>query len=141
MKNNTITLTIDSNLDDVGLVGVSVHALGKHLGLDESCADEVEICVVEAVNNAIEHAYLYKPGHTIEVLIQSNEEVLSISIKDTGNSMEQLDPPNLDFDPEDLDNLPEGGMGLYIIHNVMDKISYDSANGVNTFTMLRRLAA
>lgn len=141
MKKNSITLSIDSDLEDIGMIGVSVKALGMHFGMDEGGAGEVELCVVEAVNNAIEHAYLFQPGHTVKVTIQFDGEVLSIYIQDTGNSMEQLQPPNLNFNPADLDNLPEGGMGLFVISSVMDRLSYVSEAGSNTLTMQKRLVS
>jgi anti-sigma regulatory factor (Ser/Thr protein kinase) len=47
----------------------------------------------------------------------------------------------LDFDPADVEHLPEGGMGLFIIHNVMDRVEYHRHGERNTFSMTRRLAA
>ena len=49
--------------------------------------------------------------------------------------------PVFEFDPTDVANLPEGGMGLHLIHSVMDEVRYHSEGGRNALTMRRRLAA
>ena len=33
--------------------------------------------------------------------------------------------------PGDLANLPEGGMGLFIMHSVMDQVEYSSHDGLD----------
>ncbi|MCZ7603337.1 MAG: hypothetical protein M5R37_10725 [Melioribacteraceae bacterium] len=44
----------------------------------------------------------------------------------------------MEYDPEDIENLPEGGMGLYIIDQLMDEISYKVLDGVNIFSMKKK---
>jgi serine/threonine-protein kinase RsbW len=46
-----------------------------------------------------------------------------------------------DFDPANLLEIPEGGMGLSIIASVMDEVTYRSDEGQNILTLLRRAEA
>jgi anti-sigma regulatory factor (Ser/Thr protein kinase) len=67
---------------------------------------------------------------------------MEFRISDTGTPMaawpEQICP---DFDPRDIGRLPEGCMGLYLIRSIMDETRYDSLEGRNTLTMIRRRPA
>jgi serine/threonine-protein kinase RsbW len=45
--------------------------------------------------------------------------------------------PRLDYCPKDVAGLPEGGMGLYIMHQVMDRVEYASEGGRNVLTLTR----
>ena len=45
--------------------------------------------------------------------------------------------PQLDYCPKDVAGLPEGGMGLYIMHQVMDRVEYASEGGRNVLTLTR----
>ncbi|WP_136806801.1 ATP-binding protein [Desulfosediminicola flagellatus] len=135
----SITLTIESDLENVSLVGISINALAQHFGMSESCADDVEICVVEGINNVIEHAYIHDPGKTVAIIVESNSTNLYIKIKDSGISMGKLTEPEIDVDLENINTLPEGGFGLYIIHNLMDSVQYGSVDGTNTLSMTKRI--
>ncbi len=135
----TITFLIDSKLENVSLAGVAVRGICNYLSLSEIDTYYLELCVVEAVNNAIKHAYDYEDGHAVEVNIAYSNREVTFNISDTGRKMDLYGPRRLDFDPDDLSMLPEHGMGLYIINSVIDEVTYLSDAGKNTLTMRKRL--
>jgi serine/threonine-protein kinase RsbW len=137
----TVSLRIDSRLDHVELLSRAVRALCATSGVPARECAQVELALVEAVNNVIRHAYKLEAGHPVEVVFTVEAETFTIDVVDEGSSMPERPEPALDFDPADIANLPEGGMGLFIIHSVMDRVEYATRDGRNTFTMARRLAA
>ena len=68
-------------------------------------------------------------------------ERFTIEIEDDGAPMPPRQAPVLEFDPDDIANLPEGGMGLFLIQSVMDEVEFDRRDGRNAMRMTRRLAA
>lgn len=134
-----IKLIIDSNLDNVPLVGTSINKLCSTLALSEVECCEIEVCVVEAVNNSIIHAYGRGKGYEVEVVFSIYRDQIVIEIKDKGKSIKKLTQPTLDFDPKDRQNLPVGGMGLFIINKVMNEVRYITDKGVNTLTLTKVL--
>lgn len=101
--------------------------------------NEIEICLVESLNNIIKHAY--KGDHTrwIDLSIEINTSNIIIHVKDDGIPRDVKKKPTLDFDPDDIENLPEGGMGLFIIDQLMDELTYKSIDGANIFTMKKSI--
>ena len=75
-----ITLRIDSRLDCVSLIGVSINALCREHGLDEMASYQVQSATIEAVNNAILHAYDSQPGHSVDVDWLLQDDVVRIDI-------------------------------------------------------------
>jgi serine/threonine-protein kinase RsbW len=73
----------------------------------------------EAFNNAVLHAYAGTPGATVEVSLDAEPARLVLQIADHGHS---FDPRNV-AEP-DLDSLPEGGLGLYIMRSLMNEVDY-----------------
>ena len=98
-----------------------------------------EICLTEALNNVIKHAYNGENSNQIEIIIRINNNQLEIDIVDEGSPRKNLIITELNFDPSDIDNLPESGMGLYIIKQLMDDLSYYSLNGKNYFTLRKQI--
>jgi serine/threonine-protein kinase RsbW len=80
-------LVIPSKLASVGPLGEQVRDACLRLGLSTEAAREVEICVVEAVNNAIEHAYQLADDRQVDVMLESDGERLRLVIRDEGQPM------------------------------------------------------
>jgi serine/threonine-protein kinase RsbW len=106
--------------------------------------DALELCVAEAINNVIEHAYRGAPG-PVEVEISSDGPALEIVVIDEGIEMErgwlrEAATP-LEFEPSDRDSLPEGGMGLHLIRALTHSARYERRAGRNLLTLVYRPGA
>lgn len=141
MRSGAVTLVIDSCLDHVFLVGVAVLGIARDAGLDELHASQIELAVVEAVNNAIEHAYCGVPGRRVEVTVRVAGRHLTLEVADTGRSMAweaecaAAEARNL------ADPLADGGRGLMIIRELLDEVGYRSAGGRNVLSLTKRISA
>ncbi len=98
-----------------------------------------EIAIREALNNVIKHAYQNRPNNKINLLISLKSKHITISISDFGKSRKSIKEATLDFNPKDIENLPEGGFGLYIIEKIMDTTEYKIENDKNTYIMTKLL--
>ncbi len=103
--------------------------------VNETTTKEIELCLAEALNNIIKHSYKGDNKNLIDIDLSFNNNKFSFSLSDYGLPRTNVDKPKLEFDPNDIDSLPEGGMGLFIISQLMDESTYVSENGKNTFTV------
>lgn len=129
MREQRLTLTIESRLEDVPLLGTLVNALCCFVKLSATARNQVEVCVVEAVNNSIQHAYHGEAGHLVEVAVSLPPESLVFDIFDSGTS---ADPSAMHADhcgalKLSLDQpqaIAESGRGLAIMQAFMDSMEY-----------------
>jgi len=128
-----LRLSFESRLDEIFLVSLVVNGVCQKKGLDEITAYQIELCAVEAVTNAIRHAYSLEAGKEVTVLFRFDRDRIDLEIQDHGNPMSMQTRERLmngsrvlDFDPADIQSLPESGMGLQIIHEIMDEVAYTS---------------
>lgn len=133
----TIRLIIDSNLENVFLIGLSIQGLCSYAPFNEVEAYQVQLAVVEAINNVIKHAYEEQSHHTVELSVSLYWNRMIFVILDRGKKFSGFPRKELKFDSQDLQSLPEGGMGLFIIQNVMDEITYESDQGINILKMIK----
>ena len=141
--NPSRTFHVVSELDAVpGVIG-EITAFCNELGIGGEELMMIELCLAEAVNNAIEHAYRLEAGHAVEIVVglRASDDLLSIDVRDCGRAMptDRLIAELKDLDPTDIDALPERGMGLAILRRAMDALSYASDGGVNTLTLTKRV--
>ena len=139
-----ITLMIESRFDNLSLVGKAVNKLCTEFFSDKEVWS-IELCVVEAVNNVIKHAYHGGENGRVLISLQFFGSEVVMEIKDTGSKipseiLQEKDGRVFDFDPENRDSLPEGGMGLALIKMSMDEVSYSSHNGTNTLRLVKKAA-
>ena len=133
----TLHLSIASRLSDVALIGHAVRGVCAYSPLNAEAYGEMEVCVVEAVKNAITHAYRRQEGFQVETSITLHHDKISFEISDSGVAIEEFAPRTLEFDPEVISSIPENGMGLFIIETIMDEVSYRSKDGKNTLSFCR----
>ena len=133
-----------STLERIGPVSEAVRALARPI-LGEEGAGDVELAMVEASTNVVRHGY-GPEGGPVRIEASTRPECVVVKISDWGRPIpgEALASAGLsrfDFDPSNLDALPEGGMGLSLIAAVMDEVTYRSDEGQNVLTLLRRARA
>jgi serine/threonine-protein kinase RsbW len=87
----------------------------------------------EAFNNIALHSYRGMGG-LVDIEIERRGERFIVRLRDTG---EGFDPRRLQA--PDLDALPEGGMGVFIILRAMDEVSWYKEGVENVVTMVKRL--
>ena len=96
----------------------------------------LEIILVEALNNAVEHAYQLEDGHDIHVAIVDSDDQIVLNIRDFGHSA----PYTLHSEQKALPDegfLPEGGWGLPLIQSLADNINYTSQKNDNLLTLTK----
>jgi serine/threonine-protein kinase RsbW len=141
----SVTVVVESRLECVPLAGTVVRAFCHASGASNLESGQIELCIMEAVNNCVVHAYQSEPGHAIEVVASCHDGEFRFEVYDQGKarSPETLRRSRrhlLDFNSTSLDSLPERGRGLAIIESIMDGMEYVTLGGKNRFLMTKRIA-
>ena len=71
-EEKVICMGITSDFSQVALVGVSLQAMCDHCGYTTEESGKIQIAVIEAINNIIEHAYEGKPAGRIDIEFHSS---------------------------------------------------------------------
>src|SRR4051812_10720800 len=110
----TIRLIIASKIDDIALLSKAARGVCSTVIKDDIVLYHMELALVEAVTNVINHAYRRNPNHHVEVTITLNYDRVVFQIIDSGKKT-SLPPPKseLAYDRDDLTTWPESGMGLF----------------------------
>lgn len=141
----SIHLRIDSRLEDIALVGVASRAWATLAGLDETQAFNVELCVVEAVTNSVEHGYQGEQGHPVDVVVRLTSALLQFEVRDQGSGLEadhvKAAAAAVPVPLSAPDALSARGRGGFLIDELMDHVDYRVDAGGVTLTMGKTLAA
>ena len=111
----------------------------KDAGFNDSDIYAVQLAADEACSNIIEHAYGNDDTGLLECSYSFDGEYLVLTFKDYGCF---FDPTSVS-DPDLTSNLEQrqiGGLGLFLIKNLMDDVQYEShGEAGNVLTLKKRL--
>ncbi|NTV97855.1 MAG: ATP-binding protein [Chlorobiaceae bacterium] len=101
-------------------------------GEKQKFCDKFQLAVAEAFSNSARYTLSPENPGMVSIAFLSGEEGLTVCVGDT----------NAAFDPEpkvpDILSYPEGGYGLFIIHQLMDSVVYSRESGVNLLSMTKK---
>jgi anti-sigma regulatory factor (Ser/Thr protein kinase) len=105
----------------------------------EGVADElrykVMLALEEAVTNIINHAFAdVPPPHLIRVHLEINAELFVAEVVDNGRPFDPTSAPDPDLSLP-LEERTPGGLGIYLMRNVMDRLHYKHEAGSNTLRL------
>lgn len=120
-----------------------VSAISKRLGFDDTACGQLALAVDEALCNVIRHGYDRRPDGRIWLSIwplrdtEASAGGIRIVIEDLA---QQVDPDAIRG--RDLDDIRPGGLGVYIIKQVMDAVRFEKRKeGGMRLHMVKRLAS
>ena len=109
----------------------------KNAGLIENDLSRIELAVEEAVINIMNYSFPEKDGEISMNCELSNNSII-IEISDNGipfDPLAQIDPDiTLPIEERDV-----GGLGIFLIKNIMSDVTYQRKNDCNVLTLTKEL--
>lgn len=133
-----------SSLEVSRNIANDVKAYWADIGLGPDVIDQIELCLVEMVNNAYEHAYHSEDGCPIELTSYLNDKnELVTEISDYGQSMSKdeftkaINNEFIEPDPNIPETWTTSGRGFIIVVQLTDNLEYINLGDKNTFRLYK----
>ena len=121
---------------DTSLVRRIIDASVNHLSLNAALLNDLKLATTEACTNVIRHAYKFDALKYYDVEMRVTDRFLMIELLycDPGFDPDKIPVP-------DLKKMNEGGLGVFIIKNIMDYVKYTTnpENGNVSLKMVKLL--
>ncbi|WP_298547184.1 ATP-binding protein [uncultured Parabacteroides sp.] len=105
-------------------------------GLEELQSMQIKLALEEAVTNVILYAYPDKKDQDIRIDMSCENKRLTIVITDTGIAFNPLERQEPDLTLS-LEERPIGGLGIYLVKQLMTGVTYSHSDGKNILTMTK----
>ncbi|MCP3906034.1 MAG: ATP-binding protein [Planctomycetes bacterium] len=141
-----LTLTLFSQPRLLAPARAMVGSFANRLGFDEIQCGQISLAIDEAICNIINHGYDRRPDGEIRLRLwalggdEGNPDPaagpgMHIVIEDRAR---QVDPEQIRS--RDLEDIRPGGLGVYIIQEIMDEVQYEKrSDGGMRLSMLKRI--
>ena len=118
-----VRLSIPAKPEYISLGRLALTGLSRVRAFPEDVLADLKLALTEACTNSVRHAYDGGEG-MVEILYELHPDRLVVEVTDTGEGFERGDP-----EPEDPDELSEGGLGIAIIQALADELEIGRRNG------------
>ncbi len=132
-------LTLNNKVSEISKLNAFVQSATAALNMEKGLANRIKLAVEEAVTNIIDYAYPNGTEGSIDITIEADENRIRFIITDSGA---EFDPTGVSKADTTLsvDDRPIGGLGVFLVRNLMDSINYERTDGKNVLRLEKRFA-
>ena len=131
-------ICIKNQISELERVNQFVEEIGEELGLDMELQMNLNLVMEEMVTNVIFYAYHEGKIADIELIAESDGKELTFVLSDQGKAFDPTAKEDTDLDVNPAER-ELGGMGIYIVKNIMNHVSYQRLEGKNLLTMKKTI--
>ena len=131
-------IKIANNTAEIARLADFVEELGVELGLSPAVTMNIDLALEEAVINIILYAYPQDQLHEITLKVTSSGEHLLFLLTDRGMSFDPTQVPDADITLP-LEERPVGGLGIFLIRQIMNEVTYERIGEENKLTMKKKI--
>ena len=131
-------LVLHNDIKQVSRLQDWLEALSPRLGIYESLIPGLNLALEEAVTNVIDDAYPEGGYGSVELDASREGDELKFVLSDNGKAFDPTAKPEVDITAS-VEDRPIGGLGIHMVRQIMDSVSYERKEEMNILTMTKKL--
>ena len=130
-------LILHNNIQQIPQLAEFIETIAEEMKLDQGLAMGLNLALEEAVSNVILYAYPEGSDGLVDIEAIIRKDSLSFIITDSGKPFDPTVVPDADTSLA-VEDRPIGGLGIYLVRNLMDEVSYERNEGKNILSMTKK---
>ena len=132
-----MTLTLRNDVQDVPLLAAFIDEVCETMGFNTSVTMQMNLAMEEAVVNVMNYAY--PKGEQGDIVIEAEKvgDNVRFVIIDGGTPFDPTSEADADTTLS-AEERPIGGLGIFLVRQLMDSVSYEYKDGKNRLTLLKK---
>lgn len=131
-------LLIKNEVAELEQLVILIDEVTEELQLDPEIGMSLNLALEEVVSNVILYAYPEGTNGTVQIVANSDGQVLVFTITDQGKAFDPTQVKEADITLS-AEERAIGGLGIFIVNQIMDNVSYRRENGQNILMLTKRL--
>ena len=133
-------LILQNEVAEISKLAIFIDELGEEFGLSPELVFNLNLVLEEAVSNVILYAYPKEEHQTISLIAKKKGNQLIFVLTDTGKEFDPTQAPDADITLS-AEERPIGGLGIFLIRQIMNTVEYQRIDGKNVLTLGKELEA
>ena len=131
-------LVIKNDITEISKLAIFIEELSEELALAPELTFNLNLALEEAVSNVILYAYGEEKQKEITLLANMSDNNLTFVLTDYGKEFDPTKVPDADVTLS-AEEREIGGLGIFLIRQIMNAIEYQRIDGKNVLIMEKQL--
>jgi anti-sigma regulatory factor (Ser/Thr protein kinase) len=132
------SIILANDISEISKLNEFVEEIGNEFSLTPDVVFNVNLVLEEAIVKVINYAYPKEKHESIYLSAQLHEGSIVFVLTDTGMQFDPTKAPEADITLS-LEDRPIGGLGIFLIRQIMNEVSYERIDGKNVLTLSKKL--
>ncbi|WP_432662110.1 ATP-binding protein [Wukongibacter baidiensis] len=120
LNKENVCISLPSKPEYVSVARMTSSVIANKIGFNIEDIEDIKVAVGEACNNAVLHGCGCNSNFNVEFTISGDSVIIEVKDEGRGFEVEKCPVP-------DMCNPKEGGLGIFIIKSLMDKVEVESS--------------
>ena len=134
----THQLVLGNRVEEIPCLAEFVETICESAGVSHSLMMNLDLALEEAVTNVMLYAYPEGTAGQVEVESMSEDGLLTFQIRDAGAPFDPTQQADADV-TLGVQERPIGGLGIFLVRQIMDEVRYERKNDKNVLTLVKRI--
>ena len=127
-------LVLKNEISEINKLAIFIEELGEALNLAPDLVFNLNLVLEEAVSNVILYAYPKEEQQEIVLTANKTDKNLIFVLTDSGKEFDPTQAPDADVTIS-AEERQIGGLGIFLIRQIMNKVEYHRIDGKNVLTL------
>ena len=132
------SIILANDISEVSRLYEFIEGLGEDFSLSPDIVFNLNLVLEEAVVNVINYAYPKEEHESIYLSARMHEGSIVLVLTDTGKEFDPTAAPEADVTLS-ADDRQIGGLGIFLIRQIMNEVKYERIEGKNVLTLEKKL--
>ena len=141
LDEKALEISLVNDLREIARVAAQIDDFCAARDLGPQVAYAVNLSIDEILTNTISYGYNDEEPHRIEIIVCMEAKTFVVVIVDNSTAFDLSQAPESTNIEASLENRPLGGLGLFLVHQMMDSVGYRRVEGCNIVTLTKETDA
>ena len=132
------SIVLANEISEISRLNGFIEEIGEEFGLTPDVVFNLNLVLEEAVVNVINYAYPKEDHQWIYLSAKLQEGSIILVLTDTGKEFDPTMAPEADITLS-ADEREIGGLGIFLIRQIMNEVRYERIEGKNVLTLEKKL--
>ena len=133
-----LRLVMHNDVHQISRLPGWLEAVAEKLKFDTALIPNLNLALEEAATNVILYAYPKGSYGSVELVASREGDVLKFVLYDSGKAFDPTAAPEVDI-TAGVEDRPIGGLGIHLVRQIMDSVSYQRLESYNILTMTKNI--
>ena len=132
------SIILANDISEIARLNEFVEEMGNEFSLSPEVVFNLTLVIEDAVVNIINYAYPKEDHESIDLSAKLHNDSIMLVLTDTGKEFDPTMAPEADITLS-ADERPIGGLGIFLIRQIMNEVKYERIEGKNVLTLEKKL--